>query len=103
MFQSISYPSRSEGEGLCLTDSKFGTILGNGYWIFPGGVELIITEYGKRKLNVAFNLIRYFQWYEERFGFEFGVSLRIKHSQAYYPHLFTPELNQQLEKYLLLL
>ena len=60
----------------------------------------VIQEYSKRKLNVAANLIRAFQFMKETYGW--SIAQQIKLAEQYNP-LFTPELKQELDKYMVLL
>ena len=116
MFQSIQWPSILAGtvkgeESRCeyrLTDSEFGTvsvILLASYSTFSNAV---IKAYSERQLNVAANLARYFQWYEIEYHDESpngmsSVAEQIKRLEEYHPSYFTPELREQVKKYLVLL
>jgi hypothetical protein len=60
----------------------------------------VIQEYTKRNLNVAKNLLLYFQWYEKETGW--SIAKQIKWAEKYQP-LFTPQVKADLNKYLLLL
>ena len=68
----------------------------------PGGTiaaGAVIQEYSKRKLNVATNLIRCFKYHEKEYGW--SIAEQIEWAEKYQP-LFTPELKQELAKYLVL-
>jgi hypothetical protein len=60
----------------------------------------VIQEYSKRNLNVASNLVRFFKWYENGYGY--SIAEQITWAEQY-QHQFTPELKADLDKYLVLL
>jgi hypothetical protein len=61
---------------------------------------MIIAEYTRRQLNVAANLVLYFQW--SATNRNWSVATQIKRAEQYQP-LFTSQIKQDVEKYLLLL
>jgi hypothetical protein len=113
MFQSLEYTKElgyDEKANIYsyeykLTDSDFGcvrVVLDANVVVF--GVEVavgaVIQEYRKRNLNVAYNLLLYFQWYEKNGGW--SIAEQIERAEKYQP-LFTPKVKTELDKYLLLL
>ena len=90
-----------------IIDSEFGSVVVVGAGTCgdaggsPGsGPGAVIAEYSKRKLNVAFNLIKFLSLCKQRHGCE--IATQIGWWEKYQP-LFTPELNAELEKLLVLL
>ena len=81
-----------------LIDSDFGEIV----VAAPVGelVGMIVSEYSKRGLDIAANVIRLCFWYEKVYGTK--ASHHLKHALKYEP-LITPQLKEQLERYLILL
>ena len=82
-----------------LIDSEFGCIkgvCGATSWKTAG---VIIIEYSKRNLNVAANLVKLLVLHKEKIGWSFEQ--QIKWWTLAQP-LFTPELQTELDKYLLL-
>jgi hypothetical protein len=114
MFQSIEY-KRHHGYNAAikqyecefeLIDSDFSCVAVGGAGVSvgaedcAGAVGVVIQEYGKRNLNVATNLIRYFRFYEKEYGYSIAEQIRL--AEKYQP-LFTPEIKAALDKYLILL
>ena|ERR1700722_5055766 len=62
--------------------------------------DAVIQEYSKRKLNVAANLIRCFQFQEKKYGW--SIAKQIAWAEQYQP-LLTPEIKTDLQKYLTLI
>lgn len=89
-----------------LTDSEFVAVLVAGarsglapraHW--GPGVAAVISEYSKRNLNVAANLIKLLLLNKQRYGWE--IATQIKWWQMYQP-LFTPQIKAELDKCLVL-
>ena len=88
-----------------LTDSEFGAVLvagaDDGVGAATGaGVAAVISEYSKRNLNVAANLVKLLLLCKQRYDWE--IATQIKWWQLYQP-LFTAELKAELDKYIALL
>jgi hypothetical protein len=84
-----------------LTDSEFGTVLGNGIW---DGVAAeisvaVIQEYSKRNLNVAANLALAFVWISKQYP-DWSIQQMIDYNK--YNPLFK-QYEEDLQKYLMLL
>jgi hypothetical protein len=107
MFQSIEYIrylSYDEKTMLYsyeykLTDSDFSCIVRAVAGAGAGAVRAVIQEYRKRNLNVAYNLLLCFRWYEKEYGN--SIAKQIKWAERDQP-LFTPQIKADLNKYLTL-
>src|ERR1700722_15421249 len=109
MLQSITY-TRNLGYNATtklysyefeLVDSDFGkvVVVASVVALFAtAGVGAVIQEYDKRKLNVAANLIRCFKFQEKEY--DWPIAEQITWAEEY-QHLFTPQLKQELQKYLI--
>jgi hypothetical protein len=117
MFQSIEYTrfigyddaTKQYEYEFELIDSDFSCVVASGVVVVVGArasenaraaLGVVLQEYGKRKLNVAANLVRFFRSYEKEWGY--SIELQIELAQKYQP-LFTPELKAELDKYIVLL
>ena|ERR1700722_7181131 len=109
MFQSIEYTNYIGYNATTkfysyeyeLVDSDFSCVAITLAASFSGTVVgVVIQEYSKRKLNVAANLIKCFQFQEEKFGWP--IAKQIAWAEQYQP-LFTPKFKTDLQKYLTLL
>jgi hypothetical protein len=109
VFQSITY-TRNLGYNATtklysyefeLVDSDFGkVVVGAGaVGVAVASASAVMQEYSKRNLNVAANLIRYFKYQEKKCGW--SIAGQIFWAEQYQP-LFTPQLKQELQKYLIL-
>jgi hypothetical protein len=115
MFQSIKY-TRHLGYNAAtdqyeyeyeLIDSDFSCVVVSAS--VSGSISVsgvVIQEYSKRKLNsstscnVAANLIRFFRFYEKKWGH--SIAKQIEWAEKY-QHQFTPELKAELDKYLVII
>jgi hypothetical protein len=109
MFQSIKYlrhlgynaaTKLNNSYEFELTDSDFTCIVVVGADILVAAVGAVIREYGKRNLNVAANLLLYFRWCEKEYGNSIAEQINWAGRNQL---LFTPELKEQLQKYMVLL
>ena len=112
MFQSIEYTKhlgynkKTSSYEYELTDSDFSCVVVVVVVVVAVAVavvvavDAIIKEYTKRNLNVAYNLLLYFRWYEKQYGW--SIAKQIEWAEMYQP-LFTPQIKADLNKYLLLL
>jgi hypothetical protein len=111
MFQSIQYrcylgyddATKLYSYEYKLIDSDFSCIahghtIGSGPGVAPAGA--VIQEYGKRKLNVAANLIRCLRFCDKRYGLT--IANQMAWTEKNCP-LFTPQLKTELDKYLTLI
>jgi hypothetical protein len=110
MFQSIKYtkylgysrrPYGHDEAEYELKDSNFScVVVDDARASWPVLTDIVIKEYSKRNLNVATNLIRYFRFYEKRYGY--SIAGQIEWAERYQP-LFTPQIKADLTKYLTLI
>src|ERR1700743_33070 len=91
-----------------LTDSEFrtvvvlGSVRGDAGWrgLLLADVGIIISEYSKRNLNVAANLIKLIISYKEKYNWSINAQLNCYRE---YQPLFTKEIEEELQKYLTLI
>jgi hypothetical protein len=100
MFQSIKGIGSSGGRRYCrtstyeITDDDFVGVA-SGYM---SRAEAVISEYTKRNLDVARNLVRYLRWRDK----EYGNNTLLMQAIMFYQET-NPELKDALGKYLLLI
>src|ERR1700722_1019816 len=107
MFQSINWPEQDEYLGILykLTDSDFVAIafIGHNRYVGNGSNEncellAVYQEYSKRKLNVAANLVLYFQWCEKEYGE--SIASGIAGLNSLIDYLDAPKIKEEIQKYL---
>jgi hypothetical protein len=101
MFQSIERTTINNIPRHRVIDSEFDCHWVLGIATLDEIAKLVIDEYAKRELNVAKNFVLYLQWYEKTS--QFSVAKHIGWFNREYPGVFTPELREELGKYLALL
>ena len=104
MFLAIKY-IKTVADYKCqfkLIDSDFETLL-NIHSMWNGFASIVIEEYSKRKLNVAANLVRFFQWYEKEYGSTIARQLSWTENQSSFTPEFTSKIKADIQKYLALL
>ena len=105
MFQSIRYSFNASRYSLSASDAYDYTLIDTDFEVQIIGSRtvllVVIEEYSKRKLNVAINLLKAFQWYEKEYGY--SVEQHIRFAEQNFKRHFTPELKADLQKYLALL
>jgi len=104
VFQSISGPKISSKSIIeyeytyNIVDTDFGAI----NVVMPPNEarysSAIIRVYSERKLNVAANLVAYFQWYNKNYRYPLDIPMVAKNDP-----LFTPEIYSAVQKYLALI
>src|ERR1700742_708322 len=86
-----------------LTDSEFGTVVTRaesaGEGAFADDVGIIISEYSKRNLNVASNLMKLIIFNERKYNWSINAQLNYYRK---YQLLFSKEIEEELQKYLVL-
>ena len=100
MFQSITYiralgynaTTKLHEHEYELVDSDFSCV----EVARAGAARVVIQEYSKRKLNVAANLVKYFRFQENRYGWTIAQQIAWLEDQP----LFTPKIKADIQKYL---
>ena len=106
MFQSIKYFGYNTIDNNIYTyeyelvDSDFSCLVKIKDHGATTPIVAVIQEYSKRKLNVAANLIKCFQFQEKEYGW--SIAQQIVWIEKHQP-LFTPQLKADTQKYLLLI
>jgi hypothetical protein len=101
MFQSIRYIRTlpSYCYEYVVEDSKFSVVI-EGYATWRSFNKNLIEVYSKRKLNVAANLVQFYQWYDKYYGCSMANQINELEKDR---EIIGPELKVDIQKYLILL